>query len=276
MVHLKGCNPLMILLWVLKRMHPNRRGKIEAIDADEDITLVDVETHVHMDAELQGRIDQDVSTATKDVNDVEPTVFDDGEVTITMAQTLIKMKAEKAKLLGGQIAQRLHDEEVEKAVDREKQEKHLNNVKKNQSLKKKPVSIAQAKRNMIIYLKNMARYKMEHFKGMTYDKVRPIFEREYKKVQTLFKPDKDVEEPKKKRFVKDTLLQESFKKLKEVEVSGYDSTQEVPSNDPKEMIKEDVQNMLEIVSVSEFKVEALHVKYPIIDLEIHSESPRTY
>nr|GEY96720.1 hypothetical protein [Tanacetum cinerariifolium] len=36
-----------------------------------------------------------------------------------------------------------------------------------------------------------------------------------------------------------------------------ESTQEISSNDPKEMTEEDVQNILEIVPVSEFKVEAL-------------------
>nr|GEY97320.1 hypothetical protein [Tanacetum cinerariifolium] len=106
---------------------------------------------------------------------------------------------------------------------------------------------------MIIYLKNMAGHKMEHFKGMTYSKVRPIFEREYKKVQTLFNPDKDVEEPKKKRVADETLLQESFKKLRAA-----------------------AENMLEIIPVSEFKVEALQVKYPIIDSEIHTEGSRKY
>nr|GEU34700.1 putative ribonuclease H-like domain-containing protein [Tanacetum cinerariifolium] len=83
--------------------------------------------------------------------------------------------------------------------------------------------------------------------------------------------DKDVEEPKKKRVAEETLLQESFKKLKAVEVSGSESTQETPFNDPKEMFEEDVQNMLKIVPVSEFKVEALQVKYPIIDWEINLE-----
>nr|GEU61611.1 hypothetical protein [Tanacetum cinerariifolium] len=60
-------------------------GKIEAIDANEDISLVDEETQVDMDVELQGRIDQDVSAATKDVSAAEPTVFDDEEVIMTMA-----------------------------------------------------------------------------------------------------------------------------------------------------------------------------------------------
>nr|GFC66454.1 hypothetical protein [Tanacetum cinerariifolium] len=72
------------------------------------------------------------------------------------------------------------------------------------------------------------------------------------------------------------LLQESFKKLKAVEVSGSKSTQETPFNDPKEISEEDVQNMLEIIPASEFKVEALQVKYPIIDWEIHTEGSRTY
>nr|GEV95472.1 hypothetical protein [Tanacetum cinerariifolium] len=71
-------------------------------------------------------------------------------------------------------------------------------------------------------------------------------------------------------------LQKSFKKLRAAEVLGSESTQEIPSNDPKEMTEEEVHNMLEIVPVLEFKVEALQVKYPIIDWEIHTEGSRTY
>nr|GEU29382.1 hypothetical protein [Tanacetum cinerariifolium] len=42
------------------------------------------------------------------------------------------------------------------------------------------------------------------------------------------------------------------------------------------MTEKDVQNMLEIVPVLEFKVEALQVKYPIIDWEIYTEGSRVY
>nr|GEZ74676.1 hypothetical protein [Tanacetum cinerariifolium] len=167
-------------------------GKIAAIVADEGITLVDVETDevvVSIDAESQESA-------------AEPTVFDDEDVIMTMAQTLIKLKAKKAKLLNEQIAQKLHDEEVQKSIARDKQERadmeralefqrqyndkeenidwsvvteqvqerHLDSIKKYQNLKKKPVSIAQAMKNIIIYLKNMAAYKMEFFREMTYDK----------------------------------------------------------------------------------------------------------
>nr|GEW95934.1 hypothetical protein [Tanacetum cinerariifolium] len=156
-------------------------------------------------ADNTGRKDDD-NAAFKDVNAIEPTVFDDEEVIMTMAQTLIKMKAKKARLLDEQMAKRLHDEKVKQDAAREKQEKD-------------DLERAKARKNMIIYLKNMVGYKMEHFRGMTYEKVRPIFEREYNKVQTLFKPDKDAEESKKEKVTEEILLQESFKKLKAVAVS---------------------------------------------------------
>ncbi|GJU01516.1 hypothetical protein Tco_1111854 [Tanacetum coccineum] len=91
------------------------------------------------------------------------------------------------------------------------QEKESDAIKTYQTLKKKPVSIAQARKNMMTYLKNMAGYKMHFFKGMSYDEIRPIFEVEYNKLQTLFKKDTEVEKTKTKRVVEETLLQESFK-----------------------------------------------------------------
>nr|GFA30439.1 hypothetical protein [Tanacetum cinerariifolium] len=171
-----------------------------------------------------GRIERkdDENAAAKEVNAAEPTMFDDEEVTMTMDQTLIKMKSKKERILDDQMAKRLHDEEVKQATSREMQENDdfekakVLQQQKYQILKRKPIFVAQASKNMIVYLKNMAGYKMAHFRGMTYD-------------------------------------QESFKKLRaEVEVSSSHSTQDTPTDDPKEMCEEDVKNMLEIVPVSEF------------------------
>nr|GEZ11438.1 hypothetical protein [Tanacetum cinerariifolium] len=52
-------------------------------------------------------------------------------------------------------------------------------VMKYQDLKRKPLTEAQARRNMIVYLKNMAGYKMNYFKGMSYNEIRPLFEKHY-------------------------------------------------------------------------------------------------
>nr|GEU29835.1 putative reverse transcriptase domain-containing protein [Tanacetum cinerariifolium] len=78
-------------------------GKITAIDANKGITLVDVESNEE---------GVNVVSAPELVGVTEPTVFDDEDVTMTMAQTFIKLKAKKAKLLDEQIAQKLHDEEI--------------------------------------------------------------------------------------------------------------------------------------------------------------------
>nr|GEU34542.1 hypothetical protein [Tanacetum cinerariifolium] len=280
-----------------RRMHPNR-GKIVAIDADECTTMVNAKTdeeEVALDAESQWMtnlktkvylVKENVNTASNGVSAV-------------IAPEL----AEKARILNEKIAHKLHDEEVQKVAARDEQERADNekalelqrqldereddidwsavaeqvkerqsdSIKRYQDLKKKPVLVAQARKNMMIYFKNMAGYKMEFFKGMTYDEIRPIIKREYNKIQTFFKQDKYVQKIKKKRVADETLLQESFKKLRAAEVSGSESTQEIPTDDLKEITKEDVQNMLEIIPVPEFRVEDLQVKYPIIDWEIHSE-----
>nr|GEX12031.1 hypothetical protein [Tanacetum cinerariifolium] len=49
-------------------------------------------------------------------------------------------------------------------------------VKRYQALKRKPQTKAQARKNMMLYLKNVAGFKMDYFKGMYYDDIRPIFE----------------------------------------------------------------------------------------------------
>nr|GEX73031.1 E-beta-farnesene synthase [Tanacetum cinerariifolium] len=71
----------------VKKLERKRRSKhfglkmLRKVDADEDVTLVDVETAVEMDANIQGRMEEDV-TAVKEINAVEfePTVFDDEEL----------------------------------------------------------------------------------------------------------------------------------------------------------------------------------------------------
>nr|GEV26547.1 putative ribonuclease H-like domain-containing protein [Tanacetum cinerariifolium] len=174
----------------------NLKDDIEEIFDQEDVNAASKEVSAVIAPEL-------VSTA-------EPTVFDDEDVSMTMAQTLIKLKAEKARILNEKIAQKLHDEEVRKVTARDEQgradmkkalelqrqldereddidwsavaekvkESQSDSIKRYQDLKKKPVL-------------DMAGYKMKFFKGMTYDEIRPIFEREYNKIKTLFKQDKD-------------------------------------------------------------------------------------
>nr|GEW05129.1 hypothetical protein [Tanacetum cinerariifolium] len=59
-------------------------------------------------------------------------------------------------------------------------------VRKYQALKRKYVAVAQDRKNMMIYLKNMAGFKMDFFKGMSFEDIGPLFEEEYNKVKNLF------------------------------------------------------------------------------------------
>nr|GEU54771.1 putative ribonuclease H-like domain-containing protein [Tanacetum cinerariifolium] len=68
------------------------------------------------------------------------------------------------------------DEVIEQVQIKENED---NAVMRYQALKRKPQTEAQAKKNMMIYLRNMARFKIDYFKGMTYDDIRLIFEKKF-------------------------------------------------------------------------------------------------
>nr|GEX89550.1 hypothetical protein [Tanacetum cinerariifolium] len=61
------------------------------------------------------------------------------------------------------------------------------------------------------------------------------------------------------------LDKERIKKLKTAEASGTEPTQEQQSKEPKELSEEELKKMIDLVPVEELYIEALHVKYPIID-----------
>nr|GEY64338.1 hypothetical protein [Tanacetum cinerariifolium] len=61
---------------------------------------------------------------------------------------------------------------LDKVIDHvKKKAKEDPAVKKYQVLKRKPRTKAQAKKNMMLYLKNVAGFKMDYFKGMYYDDI---------------------------------------------------------------------------------------------------------
>nr|GEY09105.1 hypothetical protein [Tanacetum cinerariifolium] len=62
-------------------------------------------------------------------------------------------------------------------------------------MKKRPQTESEARKNMMIYLKNTAGYKMDFFKGMSYAEICPIFQaRFYENMRFLFKSREEMEE----------------------------------------------------------------------------------
>nr|GEY27241.1 retrovirus-related Pol polyprotein from transposon opus [Tanacetum cinerariifolium] len=68
-------------------------------------------------------------------------------------------------------------------------------VKKYQAMKRKPHIEAQARKNMMIYLKNVSGFKLDYFKGMSYDDIHLIFEAKFNSnVDFLLKTKEHIED----------------------------------------------------------------------------------
>nr|GEU62252.1 xylulose kinase-1 [Tanacetum cinerariifolium] len=92
-------------------------------------------------------------------------------------QAQIKHDEDFARELETELNKNIDWEEVIDHVH--KKAKEDNAVKRYQALKRKPQTKAQARKNMMIYLKNVAGFKMDYLKGMYYDDIRPIFEKKF-------------------------------------------------------------------------------------------------
>nr|GEZ27768.1 hypothetical protein [Tanacetum cinerariifolium]GEZ65614.1 hypothetical protein [Tanacetum cinerariifolium] len=85
----------------------------------------------------------------------------------------------------------------DEAIDHvKKKAKEDNVVKRYQAIKRKLQTEAQARKNMMVYLKNVVGFKMDYFKGMSYDDIRPIFERYFDSNVTFLQNTKEQIEEK--------------------------------------------------------------------------------
>nr|GFA26868.1 hypothetical protein [Tanacetum cinerariifolium] len=101
-----------------------------------------------------------------------------------MIEELSRKKKQQVEM-DEEYARKLHEEHNKDidwnvAIDHVKQKaKEDPFVQRYQVMKKRPQSEAQARRNMIMYLKNVAGFRLDYFNGMSYDDIRPIFEAKF-------------------------------------------------------------------------------------------------
>ncbi|GJW85673.1 hypothetical protein Tco_0158818 [Tanacetum coccineum] len=162
-----------------------------------------------------------------------------------------------------------------------------------------PVSIAQAKRNMITYLKNQGGYKESYFKKLSYDDIRTIFERVWDHVNTFIPIGSEVEKDSSKSSKRETLKTVEEEKVEKENMNpepvliekkavgirrktltrrrpsdkqGQDSSKrqkkEKETADYEEE-KDELRMWLTVVPDEEAIVdpEVLHTKFPIVDWE---------
>ncbi|GKB68300.1 hypothetical protein Tco_0929712 [Tanacetum coccineum] len=145
------------------------------------------------------------------------------------------------------------------------------------ALKMKPKTVVQARRNMIKYLKNQGNYKISDFKGMSYNEIRPIFEKVWDFNQHIEPMEHGSEKMKSPEKIEEEDV-DTQKEMKEVsKESGAKRKKSLPRKSirgtvkrqkmEEETEKEDLKGYLDIVPREEFAkdVESLSTKYPIVD-----------
>nr|GEY26397.1 putative ribonuclease H-like domain-containing protein [Tanacetum cinerariifolium] len=176
----------------------------------------------------------------------------------------IEMDAEYARKLQEEINK--EHEETYKNIDWNAALDHVQfkepqYIKRYHGMKKKPQTKSEARKNMILYLKNTEGYKMDFFKGMKYNENFPIFQAKFDaNMRFLFKSKEEMEEEEDEEIIKsinETPAQKAAKRRK---------LHEQPKED------EDLKKQLEVVDDKDDDVfiEATPIgkKVPVIDYKI--------
>ncbi|GJY04665.1 retrovirus-related pol polyprotein from transposon TNT 1-94 [Tanacetum coccineum] len=192
-----------------------------------------------------------------------------------------------------QRAQIARDEEIAKQWDKEERQRAMSEAKSTKkidwndpsviryhALKMKPKTIAQARRNMIKYLKNQGNYKIRDFKGMSYNEIRPIFEKVWDFNQHIEPMEHGSEKMKSTKKIEEKDA-DTQKEVKEVaKESGAKRKKSLPRKRrivkrlklEEDAEKEELKWFLDIIPREEFAedVESLSTKYPIVDWKTYT------
>ncbi|GJT37219.1 hypothetical protein Tco_0937084 [Tanacetum coccineum] len=132
------------------------------------------------------------------------------------------------------------------------------------TLQNRPFSVAEVRKNMCMYLKNQGGYKLSHFKGMSYEDIRPIFERVWDQNQAFVPKDSEIEKEVMKRSGFD--LQQEF--VKKDEASSFVQKQPARGKARNDPLRKKNFSLLTLFPEDEsLNIESLTTKYPIVDWE---------
>nr|GEU73242.1 hypothetical protein [Tanacetum cinerariifolium] len=143
-------------------------------------------------------------------------------------------------------------------------------VQRYQVIKRKPQTEGQARKNMMMmYLKNVASFKLDYFKGMSYDDIRPIFEAKFNiNIEFLLKTKEQIEEEENKvlQSTNETPAQKAVKRRKlNKEVKDLKRHLEIVPNEDDDVYTE-ATSLSRKVPVVDYKIIELNNKpyYKII------------
>nr|GEZ90008.1 hypothetical protein [Tanacetum cinerariifolium] len=224
------------------------QAEIYKIDLDHANQVLSMQKEESEPAELQKVVD--IVTTAKIITEVVTTAsrtINAADVPIPVATTAaaLKLTADPSRMSKGA-----------------KEDKY---VKRYQAMKKKPQTEAQARQNMMLYLKNVAGFKMDYVKGMKYDDIRPIFEKHFNfNVNFLMKSKEQIDEEESR----------ALKKINETPAEKAAKRRKLDEG------VEELKRHLQIVPNEDDDVytEAtpLARKVPVVDYEIYNHNNKPY
>nr|GEW79828.1 hypothetical protein [Tanacetum cinerariifolium] len=183
--------------------------KKKAKDAQEDEPevqkVVDVVTTAKLITKVVAAVSESVTAASVAIAAVPAATITDSPSKDKGKGIMVEepkpMKKKQQIEMDEEYARKLHEElnkdiDWSAAIDHVKQKaKEDSYVQRYQVIKKRPQTEAQARRNMIMYLKNVVGFRLDYFKGMSYDDIRPIFEAKFNSnIEFLLKSNEQIEE----------------------------------------------------------------------------------
>nr|GEY86178.1 hypothetical protein [Tanacetum cinerariifolium] len=193
-------------------------AKEVAEDAKEDETKP-VEVQEVLDVVTTARLITEVVTAASKIVTAASATITPAKAQVPTTTTAVTLTTAPAR--DEQYARELHAElnkniDWDEVIDQLKI-KAKEDPAKYQALKRKPQTEGQARKNMIVYVKNVAGFKMDYFKGMSYDDIRPIFEAKCNSnVAFLLKTKEPIEEDENRALqrLNETLTERAAKRQK--------------------------------------------------------------
>nr|GEW87751.1 hypothetical protein [Tanacetum cinerariifolium] len=178
-------------------------------------------------------------------------------------QAQIELDEAYARELEAEINKNINWDDVIEHVKRKGKED--NAVLRYQALKRKRQTEAQARKNMMVYLKNMAGLKMDFFKGMCYDDIRPIFEKYFNSNVAFLEKSKEQ------------LEEEESRALKRQSESSEQSAKKQNLDEEVEELKKHLQIMPNDDDDDVYtEATPLALKVPVVDYQIHTENKKPY
>nr|GFA04933.1 hypothetical protein [Tanacetum cinerariifolium] len=239
-------------------------------DDSEVQEVVKVVTTAKLITEVVTAATSQVSVASTTISAAKPSIpaavpIDKGKG--ILIETPKPMNKKDQIELDAEYARKLH-EEINKDIDwdavidhvKQKSKENPQYIKRYQVMKKRPQIKSEARKNMMIYLKNTAGYKLDFFKGMSYNEICLIFQARFdENIRFLFKSREEMEEEDREvlKSINEIPAQKAAKRRKLNE-----ETQEV----------EDLKKHLEVVNDEDddvfTKATPLVKKVPVVDYHI--------